>query len=534
MADTRILVVEDEIIVARDLKNILEAMGYVVTGMVASGGEAVRRVAETRPDLVLMDIMLGGSMDGIEAADAILAQYNVPVIYLTAYADSATLQRAKITEPYGYLLKPFAERELEVAIEMGLYKHRMRNRLRESEQWFAATLKSIADGVIATNTEGKVKFMNPVAEYLTGWKEEDAIGKNVSEVLNISILNLHEGISRATDEGDSRYFESRMILIARNGKEKYIDFSIAPIEEEDGEYTGGVLAIRDITRRVQVEDELRRHRDHLEEMVRDRTAELTYTNDMLRLEVSEKEKAREELKQAKDRAESANRAKTEFLANMSHELRTPLNSIIGFSKLMKMQTTNDDFKIYLDNMLSSGLHLLNIINDILDLSKIEAGKMDYEKRPLNIRTIVFSCVSIMAVQAKEKKINLDVAWSISHDIMVCGEEKRLQQIFINIISNAIKFTAENGHVMVRPRLWNGLIEVDVIDDGIGIKKEHLGYIFEKFSQVGSGLGRGNSGTGLGLTITKRLVEAHNGKIRVESSEGVGSTVTVALPVSAVQ
>ncbi|HDP79840.1 MAG TPA: PAS domain S-box protein, partial [Spirochaetes bacterium] len=305
------------------------------------------------------------------------------------------------------------------------------------------------------------------------------------------------------------------IVKSRAGGEKYVEFTAAMIRDEGGNPIGGVLALRDISRRKAAEKELKKHRDHLEEMVRERTLELTMANTKL-------EKARE-------MAESAIRAKSEFLANISHELRTPLNSIIGLSKLMRMQADNDDFRMYLDNVVSSGMHLLTIINDILDLSKIEAGRMEMKTGPQNIREIVKTCVSIISIQAREKNIELDLHWDAGEECMVDGEEQRLQQVFLNLLSNAVKFTDPGGKVEIKSKKLEGHVEVDVSDTGIGIREEYHKIIFNKFTQVNSDLNRNTTGTGLGLTITKRLVEAHGGTIRLNSRPHKGSTFSVKLP-----
>ncbi len=185
MANARLLVVEDESIVAKDIQNRLRNLGYDVPTVVAYGDKAVEKVAELHPDLVLMDIFLKGDMDGIQAAEQIRTRYDIPVIFLTAFADPKTLQRAKITEPFGYILKPFEERELLTAIEMALYKHGMEKKLKDSERWLSTTLKSIDDAIIATDTAGKIMLMNPVAEALTGWKEAESLGKDISGVFCI-------------------------------------------------------------------------------------------------------------------------------------------------------------------------------------------------------------------------------------------------------------------------------------------------------------------------------------------------------------
>ena len=185
MTAASILIVEDEKIIARGIEKCLKGLGYAVAALASTGEQAVRKAEELRPDLVLMDIHLGPGMDGVEAADLICRRLHLPVVYLTAHSDDATLQRAKLTEPFGYVLKPYEDSDLQTAVEISLYKHRMERRLRENEQWLAATLASIGDGVIATDEQGRVRFLNSLAEQLTGWAQEDALGRDVAEVFRV-------------------------------------------------------------------------------------------------------------------------------------------------------------------------------------------------------------------------------------------------------------------------------------------------------------------------------------------------------------
>jgi len=256
-----VLVVEDQGIVAKDIQNTLKSMGYAVSAVASSGEEAIEKAAVTHPDLVLMDIMLKGKLDGVEAAEQIRARFDIPVVYLTAYSDEEPLQRAKITEPYGYVLKPFSERELHTSIEMALYKHKMERRLKESERRLATTLKSIGDAVIAADTEGLVTFMNPVAETLTGWKSEEASGKDLTHVFSIvdeGTHNLGESLgAKALWEGAIDGLSDPTILIGKNGTQVPIQISAAPIREDNGQATGLVLAFRDITERKRAEAHLR-------------------------------------------------------------------------------------------------------------------------------------------------------------------------------------------------------------------------------------------------------------------------------------
>jgi PAS domain S-box-containing protein len=256
----KILVVEDEKIVAKDIQNRLKNFGYHVPAIASSGEEAIKKAAEFNPDLILMDIMLNKSMDGVETAKKIREMYDIPVVYLTAYADDSTLQRAKLTEPFGYILKPFEERELYTTIEMALYKHKMEKKLKESEQWFATTLKCIGEAVIATNRERLITFMNPVAEMLTGWKLNEALGKNLMEVFKIvddSRKNLDETPITRSFKRNASISTINHTLISKNGTERAIDANASPIRDDKGNIAGVVMVFRDITERRRVEEQLR-------------------------------------------------------------------------------------------------------------------------------------------------------------------------------------------------------------------------------------------------------------------------------------
>jgi two-component system, cell cycle sensor histidine kinase and response regulator CckA len=243
-APASILIVEDEAVIALDIRATLTHLGYAVPAAVTSGREAVDAVARLRPQLVLMDIHLRGDMDGVEAAREIQERFDVPVIYLTAYADPGTLQRARVTAPFGYLLKPFEERELHVVIEMAMHRHELQRRLRESERWLAATLRSIGDSVIATDAEWHIRFMNPAAERLTGWSAVEAAGRELSDVLRVSLPSIprafsvdHEGATGGTAQG---------MLVTRDGREIRVEESSTLIRDDGGAVIGTVIAIRKV------------------------------------------------------------------------------------------------------------------------------------------------------------------------------------------------------------------------------------------------------------------------------------------------
>jgi PAS domain S-box-containing protein len=262
MKPTRILIVEDEIIVALDLQDRLSDLGYEVTGVVDRGDGALALVATTLPDLVLMDIRLKGEMDGIAAAEQIRRRWRIPVVYLTAFSEDHTLQRAKVTEPFGYIIKPFEDREIQAAIEMALYKHQAEQRLRESERRYATTLTSIGDGVIATDSLGGVTFMNPVAERLTGWAQAEAHGRPLAEVFKIANEQTRQAVedpvAKVLREGKTVGLANHTILFCQDGREIPIDDCAAPILDDFGQITGTVLVFQDVTERRRKEAELRR------------------------------------------------------------------------------------------------------------------------------------------------------------------------------------------------------------------------------------------------------------------------------------
>ncbi len=266
----RILVVEDEIIIAEDLQRKLKKMGYDVPLIVSSGEEAIRKTQENIPDLILMDIVIHGEMDGIETAGKIHSIFDIPVVYLTAYADEKTLARAKITEPFGYLIKPFKERELQITIEIALYKNEMEKKLKESErrlreknQWLAAVIESIGDAVIATDPEGTIQLMNPIAEALTGWNQKEALGKNLTSVFNIistqKDTKIEDPVKKAIREDMFYGLADNTVLVSRHGVKIPVDIIGSTIKIEGNSIIGIVLIFYDIIERNRVYEMQKSH-----------------------------------------------------------------------------------------------------------------------------------------------------------------------------------------------------------------------------------------------------------------------------------
>ncbi len=248
MSNARILVVEDERITAEDIKDGLKSLGYEVPAVVHSGEEAVRKAGELQPDLVLMDIRLQGRVDGIQAAGLISHRHDVPIIYLTAYADDATLDRAKLTQPFGYLIKPFSEKELRTTIEIALYKHQQDNRVKQTAKCFAETIRLLAAAVIITDENGTVKYMNHVAEVLTGWKQEDADGRPLPEVYALKDPETGEIMEKPVPMplkmgGVSGI--STNTLVSKSETEANVESCVTPLFDDQQRFSGIILTFQE-------------------------------------------------------------------------------------------------------------------------------------------------------------------------------------------------------------------------------------------------------------------------------------------------
>jgi len=252
MEQKSILVVEDEQIVAAELREILAGLGYRAVAAASTGSEALARTEETHPDLILMDVRIKGDMDGIETASRIMARWDIPIIYVTAHADQETLRRARVTEPLGYVLKPFGERELQIAIEMAIYKHGMERQLKQERQRLSAMLDSIGDAVIATDAQGFVTLINPAATALTGLTEAEVLGRDITTVFNI----VDEGARMRVGGGATKILEAgkdmitahyASLLITKCGKVVPIDGTTNRIVDESGVAQGAIFAFRDVT-----------------------------------------------------------------------------------------------------------------------------------------------------------------------------------------------------------------------------------------------------------------------------------------------
>jgi PAS domain S-box-containing protein len=368
------------------------------------------------------------------------------------------------------------------------------------------------NGVIITDLEGQIEYANAAYLATSGYALEDVLGQNPRfQQSGQTPRATYDSLWRALSRGE--VWRGEFINRRRNG-EIYVEFEIiSPVRQIDGRITHYLGIKEDVTERRRIEAELVRHRDHLEEMVEARTREVEELN--------------RQLERRTEQAEVAARAKSTFLANMSHEIRTPMNAIIGFTHLLLRGDPAPAQRDKLDKISTAGAHLLALINDILDLSKIEAGKVVLERSGFRLTTVIDNVLGLVRDKAVAKglKLRVDIESGLIEQPLL-GDAQRIAQILINFADNAVKFT-EQGAVTLRARLAGedpaGFdLCFEVQDTGIGIAEEAQERLFTEFEQADSSTTRRYGGSGLGLVISRRLAELMGGTVGVESTPGAGS------------
>ncbi len=493
MTKAKILVVEDEAIVAKDLQYRLKKFGYTVPAIASSGEEAINIAIEISPDLVLMDIKLKGSMDGIEAAEEIYKRLDIPVIYLTAYADENTLERAKITEPFGYLLKPFKERELQTNIEITLIKYGLEKQLKVNKKWLDALLKSISDGVIASDLKDVITFMNPVAENLTGWKQSEACGRNSSEIFNIANGETHNPIEspiiKVLQDGIIVNLPAETILITKDGAEIPIDDSAAPIKDDKDKITGAVLVFRDITERKRA------------------------------IEARQKQIEQEQLVV---QWEEINQLKNDFLNLVSHELRSPLSNIKMMIQMIQLSNNTESDQRYLRLIESECDRELELINDLLDLQQLESSSYPViTPDALLLQQWLLWVIEPFQIRVQQHQQTLQPNLPANLPPLL-SDGISLERIIVELLNNACKYTPAGGEIVLSVSHNSSEAPAKTIitvSNSAEIPVTELPRIFDKFYRLPNTDIWNQGGSGLGLSIVQKLIEQLQGNIKVESGNG---------------
>jgi PAS domain S-box-containing protein len=383
-------------------------------------------------------------------------------------------------------------------------RRKVEKKLREQREWLQVTLSSIGDAVIATDINGQIKFINPVAEVLTGWAMTLAAGQPLGKIFQIvneeTRAPAESPFAVIKREGIIVGLANHTILMTRDGREIPIENSGAPIRDADGHIIGVIVVFHDVSERRRAEQE---------------------RESLLKLEQA-----------ARSDAEIANRLKDEFLATVSHELRTPLTSILGWAAILNHGAVEEEtVHLALGVIERNAKSQAMIIDDILDVSRIITGKLNIDSQPVALTTIIRAAIDTLRPAAAAKAITLDIKLHETAGF-VAGDRDRLQQVIWNLVSNAIKFTPKDGRVEVRLAQVDSHLEVSVRDNGVGINRQFLPYVFERFRQADSSMTRAHGGLGLGLAIVRHLVELHGGTVSAHSEgEGRGASFTMQLPVT---
>ncbi|MBY0522186.1 MAG: response regulator [Gemmataceae bacterium] len=502
MSHTQILVVEDEGIIAKCIQSELENMGYRVPTIASTGEEALQQVAGAAPDLVLMDIVLKGGMDGIETAEQIRASHDVPIVYLTAYEDESILRRARATEPYGYLLKPYEEKELHTTIEIALYKHRMEQRIKEAERWLSAILHSIDDAVIATDARQCVRFLNPVAEALTGCHRDDALGKDLAEVCAFhdyrTGVPLEGPAARAVQHGATVALPEHCALRGRDGRDTPVEGSASPIHDPAGNFTGITLVFRDVSDRVQM-DKLR--------------------------ELSE-----EHLRQAQ-KMEAIGR----LAGGVAHDFNNLLTAILGNTSLVLSSLPKEDPNGKLMAQIeAAALRAAELVKHLLAVS----GRCALRAEATNLNETVQQTIERFR---KGLDPRVEVEFEPGEDLwLVYADANQLGEAILNLCLNARDamprggtLTLETANVTITPEHLRAeldaqpgeFVRLRAYDTGCGIAPEIRPRIFEPFFTTKEA----DQGAGLGLALVFGIVQEHHGWIEVESTVGFGACFDLYLP-----
>jgi hypothetical protein len=499
----QVLVVEDERVVARDIKACLENLGYTVPAIACSGEDAIEKARAIQPDIVLMDIHLEGEMDGTQAAQQIWSDLQIPIIYSTGYSDQITVERATATQPFGYILKPIKERDLYVAVKTALQRYHLEIKLKAREHWLTIVLRAIGDGVIIVDTQSRIKFLNVAAELMTGWQQEEAFDKSLLEVWRLVHEQTQEPILNpaleAIQTGRTVYLGNHTLLVTKSGAAIPIADSAAPFLNDDGTTAGVVLVFRDVTE----------HRLAAEQVITLQRAQV--------------------LEHQMEELQRLNQLKDDFLSTISHELRTPLSNIKLAIQMLEItldrQNETDLETSSMNLRLSSYLNILReqcnqelmLINDLLDLQKLEGNAHPLEQTSIELEHWILHVMDAFRERTQRQQQRLQAI--LQPDLpMLVSDLAILTRILTELLTNAHKYTPADEEITVFASIENeSYLHLKVCNTGVEIPANELTRIFDKFYRISVNGDRwARDGTGLGLALIKKMAAYLGGSIWAEN------------------
>jgi two-component system cell cycle sensor histidine kinase PleC len=519
MMDT-ILVVDDEPQVLAAIADTLEDDFNVLVDV--SPLSAIEMLRQTKGLSVIISDQRMPGLSGHEFLSQAREVSDATRILITGYSDmDAVIAAVNSGRIFGYISKPWEPEKLRSLIRQAAEHCELLRALTEEQRLLNNLMDSVPDAIYFKDRGRRYLRGNRAHARALGLDDPALmIGKRAGDFVPPHQARLFEIADDQILATDASHADTLVKLQAEGEPPQWLSTTRAPIRDEEGRVTGLVAIARDVTARQLAAEELREAHDLLERRVAERTAELSATA--------------EQLVVARVAAEAASQAKSQFLATMSHELRTPLTGLIGFPELLLRKNSDpDELRRFLELQRDAGRTLLALVNDILDISKIEAGKLELELLPFEPREIFAGCQALVAHGAEAKGLKLSTEMDAAMPAWLLGDPMRLRQITLNLLSNAVKFT-DTGSVVLAARWleatpgWTEL-RVTVTDTGIGIPSDRLGRLFQEFSQVDDSTSRRFGGSGLGLAICRRLVELMGGRIGVDNTADRGSMFWFEIP-----
>ena len=513
-----VAIVDDRITNLKILERLATSLSDHVTVKTFDNPLSALAFASTQePDIVITDFKMP-ELDGAEFIRRFRALENcadVPVMVITAYEDKDLRYRALEAGATDYLLSPvdhhefrvrsrnlltlrhqqllLKERAISLEERMIQEERRHQDALRHSHELLLRVIDAVPVRVSATDKDGRFVFANEAFARAIGRPVQAMIGRTPQELRPAAESEAAMEMDRKLIAREARPAPFEAVVRDLGGEERVLLVNKAVLDDDVGRPMLVVTVSLDIT---------------------------------------DRKKAELAVLAAKEDAELANHSKTEFLANMSHELRTPLNAIIGFSQLMADEVLgplgNSKYSGYARDICNSAEHLLGIINDILDVSKLEAGKLGIEEEVLDVAQIVRNLLHFVSDRAGALEVAIDT--EIDRELpRLRADSRKLKQVLLNLVTNALKFSHPGGRVLMQARSQGGAIAIDVVDRGIGMDEAEIATAVTRFGQVASTWNRKHAGTGLGLPLAIGLVELHGGALEIKSRKGEGTTVTVIFP-----
>lgn len=537
----KILIVEDELLVAEDIAFRLKSSGYKITDMVISGEEALKTIKNEQPDLILMDIMLKGDLDGIETHELINKEYKIPLVYLTSYSDEKTFSRAKLTQPFGYIIKPFEERELHTVIEVAIYKHSMEMRL-EHQLKNEELISRISTRLLATKTED---LDSAIVDSLRMFSEFAGVDKSfiliideenhtydsvyewcfdkkysvTGQMKNVPLDNINWSLEKLSD--------NKVLTInslsdfpneAQNERKVVESFGIKSYTAVGLNYDNkirGVLGFDSIVSKKEWDERELYSVKLFSEIIAN-----TLERKQIEVRLINSEKNLRELNAAKDK----------FFSIIAHDLKNPFMGILGFTEIL-----SNSFEQYDDaekqKMISfikrSAESAYKLLENLLEWSRIQIGVAKVTPVQTDISILINDSITSLKDVAHTK--NIKIITTVQSETYVYADEEMIKTIIRNLLTNAIKFSHPDGYVKITAEDSKENLKLSITDKGIGVKKELLNNLFRIDKSITTKGTLGEKGTGLGLILCKEFVEKNNGKLIVDSKEKEGSTFSIILP-----